>query len=956
MRRWLQLGAASAGVSAALLGFSTLAPEIGVAAAETESTSASAQSSASSDSEPSSSAAAQTDAGDEPEPDTDEPEPDDSEPEPDDSEPELEDDESDDESDDDEPEDLETSETSDTDDLLDAEDDVAEPVKRWATRTEGRDTERRQDVAGQIEAFTESSKQAIESLPVGEPVKDLLNGGLYFVRRTFLNQAPVVAPVTLTAGSSGPVTGRIDAVDPDGDRLVYRLVRGPESGIVQINPDGTYTYTPGTDFDGVATFTVAAHDVGLHVNLADLFRPLGTRADVLVNQGAVNFAFNYTTGAEHWTPERQAALRDAADALMGYFLVTKPVTLTYDVEAYEDWDSPTLATGFSQLIDTETAGFFPGIVQHKLQTGADANGDQADGWISWNFGRDWALTGTATPTQLDFRTTALHELTHSLGFAGSVDAAGENSNPNRADFDRWITTADGTVVIGADGQWNSAFDPNLTGGNGGLYFGGPNAVAAYGAPVPLYTPNPWASGSSGSHLDDHTFTGIDRLLMNAGTVAGPGLHALSPIELGILADLGYVVVPPNTPTARWAAQAAVIGSDRPWATQQSPSPSRDPVENLVRGVVATLPAAVRQSLFNQAPTVGGTVITGGAAGESIVGHVQATDPEGDAVVYRLSKRPTAGTVVLGADGSWTYVPDAGFGGVDTFVIVADDTGPHVNLLDLLWSSGTRSSVLVNQGAVSFEFTYTTGAEHWTTERRAELNSAARYFADNIIVEKAVTLDYEVTGWDSASTSILATASSGLAVTGDAFLQTWVQNKLRTGTDPNGAAADGFITWNFAYPWALGTSVGPNELDFSTVAMHELMHSFGFISMVQAPGANTGTYWTVYDSFLVDSSGARAIGRDLTWRRELDPNLTGGNGGLFYAGPNAVAVHGGLVPLFAEDPWTASNVAHVDDDTIDDLMNPGIDRGPGDRTLSPLMLAIMQDLGYVVVQRMPGSSS
>jgi len=82
----------------------------------------------------------------------------------------------------------------------------------------------------------------------------------------------------------------------------------------------------------------------------------------------------------------------------------------------------------------------------------------------------------------------------------------------------------------------------------GLYFGGPNAKAAYGGnPVPLYTPKPWESGSSISHLDDSTFTGANAQLMNAVTDTGLAIRILSPIEVGILEDLGYDVAnPPQT--------------------------------------------------------------------------------------------------------------------------------------------------------------------------------------------------------------------------------------------------------------------------------------------------------------------------------------------------------------------------------------------------------------------------
>ncbi|MBI3689876.1 MAG: hypothetical protein HY239_04195 [Mycolicibacterium aromaticivorans] len=92
--------------------------------------------------------------------------------------------------------------------------------------------------------------------------------------------------------------------------------------------------------------------------------------------------------------------------------------------------------------------------------------------------------------------------------------------------------------------FNTAFEPNLTGGDGGLFFGGPNAMAAYdGKPVPLLTDSPW-SVSNIAHLNGHVFTDENRKVMNSGNEAtdGPETHVLSPVELGILEDLGYTVV------------------------------------------------------------------------------------------------------------------------------------------------------------------------------------------------------------------------------------------------------------------------------------------------------------------------------------------------------------------------------------------------------------------------------
>lgn len=42
-----------------------------------------------------------------------------------------------------------------------------------------------------------------------------------------------------------------------------------------------------------------------------------------------------------------------------------------------------------------------------------------------------------------------------------------------------------------------------------------------------------------SHVDDATFTGVNVKVMNAQAPIGPRVRILSPIEIGILRDLGY---------------------------------------------------------------------------------------------------------------------------------------------------------------------------------------------------------------------------------------------------------------------------------------------------------------------------------------------------------------------------------------------------------------------------------
>lgn len=377
------------------------------------------------------------------------------------------------------------------------------------------------------------------------PIQAFVDGIGLLIRRTFFNQAPTVAPVQLTGQTDGPITGTVGAVDPEGDPIVYSITGTPLHGSVDLGADGSYTYTPGTDFTGRDSFTVSATDTGFHINLLDLFRPASTEAYLQVAQNAtqsmLTFTFIYGSGSQYWSQAARAALQDSADKLAGYFVVTSPVNVTFDVTAEYSPLSGTLAQSGSDLTSSDP-GFYDTVVQQKILTGVDANGAAADGTIDWNFGQGWGYGSTVPRGQYDFTSTAMHEMLHAFGFLSNVDEPGwDATNQTWTTFDSYMVTADRTQVIPNTYRWNSSYNTNLTGGNGGLYFGGPNAVAVYGGPVPLYTPDPWEPGSSVSHLDDDTFVGRNSQLMNAISDSGTGVRVVSPIELAILQDIGYTV-------------------------------------------------------------------------------------------------------------------------------------------------------------------------------------------------------------------------------------------------------------------------------------------------------------------------------------------------------------------------------------------------------------------------------
>jgi VCBS repeat-containing protein len=75
-----------------------------------------------------------------------------------------------------------------------------------------------------------------------------------------VNDAPTVPNYTLTTPEDMPVAGRVTGVDLDGDSLSYVAGTPPANGTVVVNADGTYTYTPGANFNGTDSFTVVVSD------------------------------------------------------------------------------------------------------------------------------------------------------------------------------------------------------------------------------------------------------------------------------------------------------------------------------------------------------------------------------------------------------------------------------------------------------------------------------------------------------------------------------------------------------------------------------------------------------------------------------------------------------------------------------------------------------------------------
>ncbi|MGH8922642.1 MAG: tandem-95 repeat protein, partial [Actinomycetes bacterium] len=76
-----------------------------------------------------------------------------------------------------------------------------------------------------------------------------------------VNNDPVVNGTSITLNEDAAYSGSLPAAtDVDGDALTYSLASAPANGVVTVNADGTFTYTPNADFNGADSFTFTVSD------------------------------------------------------------------------------------------------------------------------------------------------------------------------------------------------------------------------------------------------------------------------------------------------------------------------------------------------------------------------------------------------------------------------------------------------------------------------------------------------------------------------------------------------------------------------------------------------------------------------------------------------------------------------------------------------------------------------
>jgi VCBS repeat-containing protein len=487
------------------------------------------------------------------------------------------------------------------------------------------------------------------------------------VQVSAVNDAPIAVADAYAATEDTPLVVPSPGVlandnDAEGAPLTAVLVRGPASGILTLNSDGSFTYTPRPNYSGVDSFTYQASDgVSLSAPVA-----------VTINVGAAN-------DAPLANPDAYSVEGDTP------LVVAGPGLLANDVDTEGDVLGAGVASGpYNGTLTLNSDGSFTYIPDLGF-TGTDSFTYQAsDG------------TATSAPATVTITVGVSNTVPVAVGDAYGatedtplvVGGPGVLGNDTDADGDPLTAVlvrgpANGTLTLNPDGSFTYTPGPNFNGADSftyqasdGLDQSAPVTVAiAVGAANDAPVANPDAYGATedtplvvlgpGVLANDFDPEGGG---LGAGVVAGPSNGTLS------LNPDGSFTYTPN-PGFSGVDSFAYQASDGDLL-------SAPVTVTITVGVANDAPLTIADAY----PTTEDNPLV--IAGPGVL--TNDIDPDGDPLTAVLVSGPANGTLTLNPDGSFTYTPNPNFTGADSFTYQASD---GVSL-------GAPATVTITVGAVN----------------------------------------------------------------------------------------------------------------------------------------------------------------------------------------------------------------------------------------------------------------
>lgn len=281
------------------------------------------------------------------------------------------------------------------------------------------------------------------------------------------------------------------------------------------------------------------------------------------------------------------------------------------------------------------------------------------------------------------------------------------------------------------------------------------------------------------------------------------------------------------------------------------------------------------------------------------------------------------------------------------------------------------SIAVNAQTASFTFTYT----GITPQAQTAFQYAASVWSNTI--SSSVPIKVLLHFQPLPSSMLGITFPNGrINFSGAPLADTWYNTALAnsiTGTELNPGEVDIEIYLNSTINWNYDStgSVPTGKYDFATVALHELCHGLGFISLAKKTGTSgsfgtllasdfspltTSFAWpdldtlpSVFDRFLVTN---------LTQQLDSFPNPSATLGSkftgntIYFNGANAKAANAGTKPrIYAPGTFAlGSSITHLNEATypvgnLNELMTPNSSPAYANHNPGPICIGVLKDIGW-----------
>ena len=439
-----------------------------------------------------------------------------------------------------------------------------------------------------------------------------------------------IAGQTLTVNAPGVLTNDTNA---DGNALSATLVNSPANGQVALNPDGSFSYTPNNGFTGSDSFTYTASD-GIEISAP-------TTVTIMVAPPSIPVANpdNYAVSAgQTLTVDAPGVLANDTNANeipLSATLVAAPMNgqLTFNSDGSFSYTPHAGFSGSDVFFYTATDGYFTSEPAYV------------------------AITVYAPPLANDDFYLAVQ------GQTLTVDAPGVLANDIDTD-DLPLTATSlgpsyGQIVLNTDGSFSYLPNDGFYGMDSFYYCNTDGFstsatamvnIAVLSVPVAVDDTYTVVSGQSltvtapGVLAND---TNADEMPLSATLVTAPTNGQL------MLNDDGSFSYTPNV---------GFSGTDSFTYTATD-------------GYFTSAPATVSLTIYS-VPVANNdayTVVSGHTLTVSAPGVLaNDTNPDGNALSATLVSSPANGQVTLNLDGSFTYIPNDGFWGMDSFTYTTTD--------------------------------------------------------------------------------------------------------------------------------------------------------------------------------------------------------------------------------------------------------------------------------------------